>query len=55
MLTLPDGPFLLAMIGDAGSGKSRVARAFPADWRLELDNYRWQATGSFSVKFSGLS
>ncbi|WP_162467247.1 ATP-binding protein [Streptomyces cavernae] len=45
-LSLPDGPLLLAMIGAAGSGKSRVARAFPADWRLELDNYRWQATGS---------
>ncbi|MEH0572816.1 MULTISPECIES: AAA family ATPase [Streptomyces] len=44
--SLPDGPFLLALIGAAGSGKSRVARAFPADWRLELDNYRWQATGS---------
>jgi hypothetical protein len=29
------------MIGAASSGKSRVARAFPADWRLELDNYRW--------------
>jgi predicted kinase len=45
-LSLPDGPFLLALIGAAGSGKSRVARAFPLDWRLELDNYRWQATGS---------
>ncbi|WP_443032922.1 AAA family ATPase [Streptomyces sp. DH10] len=45
-LSLPDGPFLLALIGAAGSGKSRVARAFPPDWRLELDNYRWQATGS---------
>ncbi|GHE34174.1 AAA family ATPase [Streptomyces capitiformicae] len=45
-LPLPDGPFLLALVGAAGSGKSRVARAFPPDWRLELDNYRWQATGS---------
>ncbi len=43
-LPLPDGPFLLALIGAAGSGKSRAARAFPPDWRLELDNYRWQAT-----------
>jgi predicted kinase len=34
------------LIGAAGSGKSRVARAFPPDWRLELDNFRWHATGS---------
>lgn len=45
-LPLPDGPFLLALIGAAGSGKSRVAQAFPPDWRLELDGFRWQATGS---------
>lgn len=45
-LPLPDGPFMLALIGAAGSGKSRVARAFPPDWRLELDSFRWQATGS---------
>ncbi|KMS74233.1 hypothetical protein ACM01_15055 [Streptomyces viridochromogenes] len=45
-LRLPDGPFLAALIGAAGSGKSRVARAFPPDCRLELDNYRWQATGA---------
>ena len=45
-LPLPDGPFLLALVGAAGSGKSRVARAFPPNWRLELDHFRWQAAGS---------
>lgn len=45
-LSLPDGPFLVALVGAAGSGKSRVARAFPSNWRLELDSFRCQATGS---------
>jgi predicted kinase len=45
-LPLPDGPFLVALIGAAGSGKSRIARAFPPNWRLELDGFRQQASNS---------
>ncbi|MGP3950954.1 AAA family ATPase [Streptomyces sp. 7N604] len=45
-LPLPDAPFLAALVGAGGSGKSRVARAFPPDWRLELDSFRQQASGS---------
>ncbi|MEU9413568.1 ATP-binding protein [Streptomyces sp. NPDC048281] len=45
-LPLPDGPFLAALVGAAGSGKSRISRAFPPDWRLELDAFRQQATGT---------
>jgi predicted kinase len=33
-------PSLVLLIGSAGAGKSRVARAFPATWRLELDQFR---------------
>jgi predicted kinase len=33
-------PSLLLLIGSAGAGKTRVARAFPATWRLELDQFR---------------
>lgn len=39
-------PALIAMVGAAGSGKSTVARAFPAGWRLELDALRALAAGS---------
>lgn len=39
-------PALIAMVGAAGSGKSTVARAFPAAWRLELDALRALAAGS---------
>ncbi|MEW1723870.1 AAA family ATPase [Streptomyces sp. NPDC093109] len=33
-------PSLYVLIGAAGSGKSRIAAAFPARWRLELDACR---------------
>jgi predicted kinase len=33
-------PSLVLLVGSAGAGKSRVARAFPATWRLELDRFR---------------
>jgi predicted kinase len=39
-------PALVALIGAAGSGKSTVARAFPAGWRLELDALRAMAADS---------
>jgi predicted kinase len=37
---------LIAMVGAAGSGKSAAAKAFPADWRLELDALRAIAAGN---------
>lgn len=37
---------LIVMVGAAGSGKSTVAKAFPASWRLELDALRATASGS---------
>jgi len=37
---------LIATVGASGSGKSTVARAFPAGWRLELDALRALAAGS---------
>ncbi|MEU4898233.1 ATP-binding protein [Streptomyces sp. NPDC044780] len=35
-LPLPD-PALYALVGAAGSGKTRIAAAFPRSWRLSLD------------------
>jgi predicted kinase len=37
---------LVALIGAAGSGKSTAAKAFPANWRLELDALRALAAGN---------
>jgi predicted kinase len=39
-------PALIAMIGAADSGKSTAAKAFPANWRLELDALRAIAAGN---------
>lgn len=39
-------PALIAMVGAAGSGKSTAAKAFPANWRLELDALRAMAAGN---------
>ena len=36
---LPD-PALFTLIGPAGSGKTTLAKAFPAEWRIELDALR---------------
>ncbi|MFE4539636.1 AAA family ATPase [Streptomyces scopuliridis] len=34
-------PSVIVMIGASGSGKSTLTRTWPADYRLELDSYRW--------------
>lgn len=41
-ITLPEIelPALLVLVGPGGAGKSRVAKAFPPGWRLELDAMR---------------
>jgi hypothetical protein len=38
----------------AGSGKTRIAAAFPRSWRLSLDDCRERVADDFSVKFSVL-
>ncbi|WTX00943.1 ATP-binding protein (plasmid) [Streptomycetaceae bacterium NBC_01309] len=39
-----DVPSLIVLIGAAGAGKSTVAAAFPASWRLSLDACRQQVS-----------
>ncbi|WP_197357246.1 AAA family ATPase, partial [Streptomyces clavuligerus] len=43
-LRLPE-PALYVLIGAAGAGKTAVAAAFPADWRLSLDDCRALVSG----------
>ncbi|MEW2265941.1 AAA family ATPase [Streptomyces sp. NPDC047853] len=38
-------PSVIVMIGASGSGKSTLTRTWPADYRLELDSYRWAVSG----------
>jgi len=38
-------PSVIVMIGAGGSGKSTLTRTWPADYRLELDSYRWAVSG----------
>ncbi|MEW1551293.1 AAA family ATPase [Streptomyces tsukubensis] len=44
MIPIPD-PAVIVMIGASGSGKSTLTRTWPADHRLELDDYRRIVSG----------